>query len=739
MATCTTLVLDDGGLIIFLVADCIVSLAIFTAMWLFWELWIARKEKEADLIEVRKLSDDELISSSDLSEITNDNDIFLPDKLVWYKFYYQIWSIGDEALCHQHGNDGLLYIYFSRHLQVFTILLCLICAALLMPVYYFFGDEESTFFGQLTISNLPSDSEWLWVPTLAAPLILVIAVIIMENFRTKLVIEAPMEVEHAIIVQGTMLDKHDLLRYLSNLDLAKDVIDIQYVYDVEKAYKILSDRRRAARMELRYKDLAAEGRIDETVSHDGCLCCLVIEEPALQYWTQQKLELDQRFLEESQRVTRVSKVFIVWSQQVDVQRMLNTHKLTEVCRGPYRTSLSWNISKAPVHYDINWENYAESNTKWWFRAVLINIIVLILVFFFTTPIIIFLFIYQTFFGDDLDTSTSSSSTFWTEFGTVLILLAIEAVLPELVDLSCSLERHRTQANRNYWCIWKVFIYLLISELFMPAFGYTSLAALLRGYFSTDNLLSNWSCVFSAYRVAFMCKVLMSAALIGRTIELFNPWGVASYIYYYLEHKTKREYKQIFVRMRDRFNIGYNYAKLVAYSAIFISFGVICPVITLIGLTFVYIKYGVDKYLMIYFHRPCGSYGVSCHMAATTYLVFSCCLLQFFMLVYDAIYIGLGSPKTLVALIMVTFIVTIFYYDCWTDFVRWLFPERPYSDLLEREVNKDELVGIYLPPFLQQSQNSRPNIKVKRTAARQNTEKESFRTADSRGGTDYGSL
>ena len=36
-------------------------------------------------------------------------------------------------------------------------------------------------------------------------------------------------------------DHHDLSHF-SNLDLAKDVIDIQYVYDVEKAYKILSDR-----------------------------------------------------------------------------------------------------------------------------------------------------------------------------------------------------------------------------------------------------------------------------------------------------------------------------------------------------------------------------------------------------------------------------------------------------------------------------------------------------------------
>jgi hypothetical protein len=55
-------------------------------------------------------------------------------------------------------------------------------------------------------------------------------------------------------------------------------------------------------------------------------------------------------------------------------------------------------------------------------------------------------------------------------------------------------------------------------------------------------------------------------------EQFAISGVASYFYYYLEHKTVREYKQVFIRMRDRFNIGYNYAKLVAYSAIFISFG-----------------------------------------------------------------------------------------------------------------------------------------------------------------------
>ena len=47
----------------------------------------------------------------------------------------------------------------------------------------------------------------------------------------------------------------------------------------------------------------------------------LLQEPALQYWNQQRLELDQRYEEESRRVERVPKVFIVWSQRVDVQRL----------------------------------------------------------------------------------------------------------------------------------------------------------------------------------------------------------------------------------------------------------------------------------------------------------------------------------------------------------------------------------------------------------------------------------
>jgi len=88
-------------------------------------------------------------------------------------------------------------------------------------------------------------------------------------------------------------------------------------------YKILC-RKVAARMELRYKDLQEDEdeEKDETVSHDGCLCCLTIEEPALQYWEQQKLELSQRFLEELATCPRVPKIFVVWRRSLDIVRLV---------------------------------------------------------------------------------------------------------------------------------------------------------------------------------------------------------------------------------------------------------------------------------------------------------------------------------------------------------------------------------------------------------------------------------
>ena len=62
--------------------------------------------------------------------------------------------------------------------------------------------------------TLPLSSPWLWAPTLAAPLILIIAVLIMENFRTKLIIEAPNEVDHMVLIQGIKWDADKLRSYL---------------------------------------------------------------------------------------------------------------------------------------------------------------------------------------------------------------------------------------------------------------------------------------------------------------------------------------------------------------------------------------------------------------------------------------------------------------------------------------------------------------------------------------------
>jgi len=275
-----------------------------------------------------------------------------------------------------------------------------------------------------------------------------------------------------------------------------------------------------------------------------------------------------------------------------------------------------------------------------------------------------------------------------------------------VNQSCSLERHRTKTRRNTWCLWKVFIYLLISELFMPAFGYSSLAALLEQYTSSESAADSlWTCVFSSYTSAFFCNLLISAALIGRSLELINPEGIVRYYYYLIESETKREYKMVFLKMRDVFNIGYNYGKLVAFSAISITFSIICPLITIFGLLFVLCKYSVDKYLMIYFHKKCGSYGPKTHKDATTYVVFSACLLQLFMLIFDLIYIGIYNDKTIFAICVFMFIIAVYLFGWWEAFMVYLFPQKPTSDAFGRVPETNKLVNVYIPEYLAPRESS----------------------------------
>ena len=62
------------------------------------------------------------------------------------------------------------------------------------------------------------------------------------------------------------------------------------------------------------------------------------------------------------------------------------------------------------------------------------------------------------------------------------------------------------SDRNSWCLWKVFIYLLISELFMPAFGYSSLASLLETY--TSDLENSEGCKYYVTMVTVMTMVTL---------------------------------------------------------------------------------------------------------------------------------------------------------------------------------------------------------------------------------------
>ena len=73
----------------------------------------------------------------------------------------------DEELLKRAGPDGLLYVSFQRHLIVLVTMMTVVSLCIILPINFHGNTKGDTAaFSHTTISNLDSNSPWLWVHTL---------------------------------------------------------------------------------------------------------------------------------------------------------------------------------------------------------------------------------------------------------------------------------------------------------------------------------------------------------------------------------------------------------------------------------------------------------------------------------------------------------------------------------------------------------------------------------------------
>ncbi|KAL5248864.1 hypothetical protein ACHWQZ_G017902 [Mnemiopsis leidyi] len=507
------------------------------------------------------------------------------------------------------------------------------------------------------------------------------------------------EAERVSILRNVNLawNEEQFWNYFRAMKMKENVVDIQLGYNVNHLYDLIREREEVMRLHTRYRDLQLEEPDREHLYNTGACGCCGDTVDGLEYFSCKQDECDAALRTERRavRTKRCNFVFVVWGSPGHCKMFINTHKPANLCKVMQEEkqfgSYAWQVRLAPVHYDIMWDNMSTPKWFWWTRAAVINFILLLFVIFFTTPLIIIKFLTNSL------QIRLYVSEFYYVYLTILLLIFLTNILPEIVNWTCKLEKHRTKSGYFHWMLRKAFFYLLISLELLPLVGYTSIANFFEEIFSSDRKFM-FQCMFSVYNSAFFCNLIIAAALVGRSIELLQIKGIYIYIWERSFAKTKREYHQIFKKIKRDFNLGYNYAKLQSYLCVIISFSLICPLITAYGMSFLLIKYTVDKYLMIYKTGPCGSYSSSTHYTSAYFTVFSGVLLQVFMFLYAIIYFGFQDGRTILSGIVILLILVFLATKLGESVYHAIFPSSPNDrDFIRHpETNSGQLKDAYLP-------------------------------------------
>ena len=262
-------------------------------------------------------------------------------------------------------------------------------------------------FGHTTISNLPSNSEALWVHIVIGILFMPLGIFIMRRFSVSLRME---QEDDSVSSRTLMLEgipeeyckKDYIIRHFHEAYPSCEIDDVQIAYNVGKLTSLTEDHdasKRALQFCENYQ--RKMGKPLEMNPHScGLLCsacpCQSSNVSAMEFYRDQEkffrtsVEIEKTQLQNS----AIGIAFVTFSNLTDAKRINRDHAKIVSClsSSPAGSSLDavikpakWDVRFAPPPEDIYWENL---NKRQHFRSLkvwLVNTILFLVLFFFSSP------------------------------------------------------------------------------------------------------------------------------------------------------------------------------------------------------------------------------------------------------------------------------------------------------------------------------------------------------------------
>lgn len=516
-----------------------------------------------------------------------------PDRGMFSWIWVTIRLKKEQILMHS-GPDAVHYLSFQQHLMIVMGIITFISIVIILPANFqgdLYASERA--FGHSTISNLNPDSPLLWIHVIVAITYVPLVVLIMRRASGRNAFKtAPTRTIMATNISRSDCNRTIIRNYVKELFPDMNIEDIELAYNISKLTEVVEEYELIRDARIYCEVHKTPGQPIKAMPK--CWTCNTVD--ALEYYQEREFQLSGEVarLRASAFNDPLGIAFITTSTTAEAQNIIIHFQ-----PGSYR---EWTLKYAPAPSDIFWENLNVGASRWYAKWACVNLVLFIFLFFLTTPIyVVNLLNTISFVSPD---TVSKVSPLISEFLPTLLLWTLAALMPVIVSFSDKWLSHWTRSKQNYSIMTKSFGYLMFMLLILPSLGLTSAQALLEWTFnSTTTAAFRWECIFLPDKGAFFVNYIITASLIGTSLELLRFADLIVYIWKLCVAKSRAETPAIRKSILIEFPFGIHYAWTLLVFTMSTVYSVACPLIMPFAMLYICLKHFGDRHNLYFAYGP----------------------------------------------------------------------------------------------------------------------------------------
>ena len=586
--------------------------------------------------------------------------IFSETELSFCKAIQTVFFIDDTELAGYIHMEGYLYLNFIKNCGYFLLSCTVIASLTLIPIY---ANLELS--SHMDLSNLSIKNKQLYDGDLIIPgactLIIALGTFLLGYFYFLL------PAAHPSLFPSVIYNQEESLKSLavqsSTLFIEEIPIEIncneaeKYIFDqipIEYQSQIQSIKL-YPNYEILYQLLQMKNQLsykldkieyNEKRKFQLCICLNNRKANCLK-----ELEIIENKLKcETEKVfmTNIGYGFLHLASQDTAQRLL-------------KENLGLILHQAHCDSDLIWENLKQHKGLSIFKRIFANIIFIILFLVLFTPLALSSFISQLLGDLSLDLAYASQS-----LSSVVLSLFQYIIVPYSIRMLTQQEQYYLKSEVGSSRIFKYLLYTIMNIIIFPLIGTVTLTMFVQQMIKVEIFEWNVSFARNVGKVGeFFVNFVISMGFVSNVLDLL---AFSSYFAGKVnEWKATTTYEERNAFLAPEFDFPHEYSKILMVFSVTLVFSISTPIILPFGVFYMFIKYAVDKYNVLFAYKISKNEGETTQKTVMTCLFIISSLFQMinsgiFIVSGQTILIWLGG--ILSALSVFTLIFSALQYKYW---------------------------------------------------------------------------